>query len=95
MSLSLAEENHLKPLSVYTGPYGLVAPGTGVATVSDWETSDPPGRYEVCQVTVWRKTMHKTNLGHPLPSGEGELWVTAACMRDEIDNIHYMSCILT
>lgn len=33
-SLSVALENHLKPFMLYTGPYGLVALGTGVATVS-------------------------------------------------------------
>lgn len=43
-SLSVALENHLKPLMVYTGPYGLVTFGIGVATVSVCETSEPPGR---------------------------------------------------
>ena len=46
ISLSVALENHLNPFSQYTGPYGLVACGMGVATVSVWETSEPPGRWE-------------------------------------------------
>ena len=33
-SLSVALENHLNPLTLYTGPYGLVVFGTGVAMVS-------------------------------------------------------------
>lgn len=43
-SPSVALENHLKPFKEYTGPYGLDALDTGVATVSVWETSEPPGR---------------------------------------------------
>lgn len=44
MWLSVALENHLKPLSVYWGPKALLM-FVDVATVSVWETSEPPGRY--------------------------------------------------
>ena len=47
-SLSVALENHLKPSSVYFGPYGSNSPpATGVAIVSVRDTSDPPPRYIV------------------------------------------------
>jgi len=44
-SLSVALENHLKPLSVYRGPRGP-SPPAEIAWVSVCDTSEPPGRLE-------------------------------------------------
>lgn len=45
--LSVALENHLKPFREYCGPSGLPFPkvllDNGVAVVSVWDTSEPPG----------------------------------------------------
>ena len=67
-SLSVALENHLKPSSLYWGPYGEgCASGAGVAIVSVRETSDPPGRYTYTSLECdLNKKDPDANLCHPL-----------------------------